>query len=143
MPKVLIATDADSVAEDVTAALAEQGTEVVRVRHGRDVVKKLKTEGLFSLVVLDLQIGNMGGMAVCMDIRHEQGSNRLPTTPVLMLLDRSADVFLAKRSGADGWLVKPLNALRLRRAADTVRRGESYTEHADVVTVSATAPETS
>ena len=39
-----------------------------------------------------------------------------PTSPVLMLLDRRADVFLARRSDADGWLVKPLDAFRLRRA---------------------------
>ena len=29
-----------------------------------------------------------------------------------MLLDRDADVFLARRSDADGWLVKPLDAFR-------------------------------
>jgi hypothetical protein len=56
-----------------------------------------------------------------------------------MLLDRAPDVFLAKRSGADGWLVKPLDAIRLRRASGALRRGESYTEHADVVTVPAVA----
>ena len=34
-----------------------------------------------------------------------------------MLLDRDADVFLARRSDADGWLVKPLDAFALRAAA--------------------------
>ena len=62
------------------------------------------------LVVLDLQIGNMGGIAACLHLRHEAGAGRLPDVPVLMLLDRQADVFLAKRSGADGWVVKPLDA---------------------------------
>ena len=33
-----------------------------------------------------------------------------------MLLDRRPDVFLARRSGAEGWLVKPLDPIRLRRA---------------------------
>ena len=80
------------------------------------------------LVVLDLQIGNMGGMATCMDIRLESGAGRLPDVGVLMLLDRSADVFLAQRSNADGWLIKPLDAFRLRRAADAILRDETYQE---------------
>jgi DNA-binding response OmpR family regulator len=45
-----------------------------------------------------------------------------------MLLDRIADVHLAKRSGADGWLVKPLDPLRLRRAVRAVLRGDTYRE---------------
>jgi hypothetical protein len=45
-----------------------------------------------------------------------------------MLLDRAADMHLARRSGAEGWLVKPLDALRLRRAADALVAGGRYTE---------------
>ena len=59
----------------------------------------------------------MGGMATCMSIRHEEGMGRIPITAVLMLLDRAADTFLARRADADGWLIKPLDAFRLRRAA--------------------------
>jgi len=53
---------------------------------------------------------------------------------VLMLLDREADVHLAKRSGADGWLVKPLDALRLQLAARSIVQKaptmEAWTESA-------------
>jgi hypothetical protein len=45
-----------------------------------------------------------------------------------MLLDRDADVFLAQRSGAEAWLVKPLDALRLRKAIAAAVAGDSYTE---------------
>ena len=91
------------------------------------MVPALKVEPA-DLVVLDLQIGNMGGMAVCMDIRLEAGADRLPDVGVLMLLDRAADVFLAQRCHADGWLIKPLDAFRLRRAADAILRDETYEE---------------
>jgi len=77
------------------------------------------------LVILDLQIGNMGGIAACLNLRHEAGAERLPDVPVLMLLDRQADVFLAKRSGADGWIVKPLDAFSLRRAATSILEGDA------------------
>jgi DNA-binding NarL/FixJ family response regulator len=43
-----------------------------------------------------------------------------------MLLDRKADVHLARRSGANGWIIKPLDALRLQRAANAVAGGESW-----------------
>ena len=78
--------------------------------------------------MLDLQIGNMGGMAACMAIRLEESGGRLPHLPVLMLLDRVADLFLARRSHADGWLVKPLDAFRLRRAADALLAGGEWFE---------------
>ena len=78
--------------------------------------------------IFDLQIGSMGGMAVTMALRLDESSGRLPHVPVLMLLDRVADVHLARRSGADGWLVKPLDPLRLRRAVRAVLDGGTYHE---------------
>lgn len=126
MPDVLLATDADWIHEEVAAALDGDHT-VLRVRRGADV-RDTVAEYEPALVVLDLQIGNMGGMATCMDLRLESGAGRLPDTAVLMLLDRQADVFLARRSDADGWLVKPLDALRLRRAADALLAGGDYHE---------------
>jgi DNA-binding response OmpR family regulator len=120
--EVLIATDSDAVFDEVEAALADETTRVVRVRAGASVgdVVESKTP---DLVVLDMQIGNMGGIAACLHLRLEAGDGRLPHVPVLMLLDRKADVFLARRSGADGWLVKPLEAFALRRAASAILEG--------------------
>jgi two-component system nitrate/nitrite response regulator NarL len=78
------------------------------------------------LVILDLQIGNMGGIAACLHLRNEAGDGRLPEVPVLMLLDRDADVHLARRSGAEGWVVKPLDAFALRaKATEVLRQGAS------------------
>jgi DNA-binding response OmpR family regulator len=120
--QVLIATDSDAVSDEVEAALADETTRVVRVRAGADVGEVVATDTP-DLVILDLQIGNMGGIAACLHLRHEAGDGRLPDVPVLMLLDRQADVFLARRSGADGWIVKPLDAFALRRAATAVLEG--------------------
>jgi DNA-binding response OmpR family regulator len=46
--------------------------------------------------------------------------------PVLFLLDRRPDVFLARRAEAEGWLVKPLNPIRLRKAIQAVLTGQRY-----------------
>lgn len=127
MPDVLIATDADWIHDEVEAALGGPDTNVRRVRHGHDVPPEVARQTP-DLVVLDLQIGNMGGMATCLALRLEAGAGRLPSLPVLMLLDRSADVFLARRSEADGWLIKPLDAFRLRKSATALLEGGNYTE---------------
>jgi len=78
------------------------------------------------LVILDLQIGSMGAIAVCMDLRLEEGAGRLDHVPVLVLLDRRADVFLARRVEADGWLIKPLDPIRLRKAIRALLAGDTY-----------------
>jgi DNA-binding response OmpR family regulator len=124
---VLLATDANWIFEEVDGALTEGDAVVRRVTKGSEVLAAIR-EAEPDLVVLDLQIGNMGGMAACMAIRLEESGGRLPHLPVLMLLDRDADLFLARRSHADGWLVKPLDAFRLRRAAEALLAGGEWFE---------------
>ena len=124
---MLLATDADWIHEDVDAAIAGDDIEVLRVREGAEVLPatyRLEPD----LIVLDLQIGNMGGMAACMDLRLDESVGKLEVPPILMLLDRDVDAFLAHRSQADGWLVKPLDAFRLRRAATALLGGQTYRE---------------
>lgn len=127
MPRVLLATDADRIHEDVDAAVAGDDIEVLRVREGVEVLPATHA-GKPDLVILDLQIGNMGGMAACMDLRLDESVDLLDHTPVLMLLDRDADIFLAERSQADGWVVKPIDALKLRRAAMALLAGDTWRE---------------
>jgi len=129
---VLLATDADWIHREVDAALADDELTVYRVRAGVDVIPAMK-EVEPDLVILDLQIGNMGGMATCIAIRNEESVDRVPITAVMILLDRAADTFLAHRAEADGWLVKPLDSFRLRKAADTLIEGYSYYEGVDEV----------
>jgi DNA-binding response OmpR family regulator len=133
VPTVLLATDADWIFDEVDAALASADTTVYRVRAGIDVLEAIDQVAP-DLVILDQQIGNMGGMATCMAIRNAEGIDRIPITAVLMLLDRAHDAFLARRHDADGYLVKPLDAFRLRRAARVLLDGEGWFEPIDEVT---------
>ena len=124
---ILLATDADWIVDEVTAALGDSETSFAVCRDGRQVVPAIENH-VPALAILDLQVGSMGGMAVTMAMRLDETSGALPHIPVLMLLDRPADVFLAQRSDADGWLIKPLDALRLKRAAIALQAGETYME---------------
>jgi DNA-binding NarL/FixJ family response regulator len=127
VPAVLLATDADWIYEDVDAALTDEDTEVVQVRAGRDVMPAVRQVSP-DLVVLDLQIGNMGGVATALDLQQGFESDEVARVPILLLLDRPADVPMARRTGVQGWLIKPLDSFRLRRAARALTAGETYFE---------------
>ena len=116
---ILVATDADFVLDEVVAALSGPDTSFTVCRNGRDVsgVVAARTP---DIAILDLQIGSMGAMAVTMALRLDESAGMAPHVPVLMLLDRRADLHLAKRSAADGWIVKPLDALTLQLAVDRI-----------------------
>ncbi len=116
---ILVATDADYVLHDVTAALGGPDVSFTVCRNGRDVAGVVK-QRTPDLVVLDLQIGSMGAMAVTMSLRLDESSGGLPHVKILMLLDRAADIHLAKRCAADAYLIKPLNPLSLNRAARAI-----------------------
>jgi len=112
---VLLATDADWLFDDVVASLGGS-YDIHRVRAGADVLPALGSVDA-DLIILDLQIGSMGGVATSLLVKQEMRAGRLDDTPVLLLLDREADEYLAGTSTADSWLVKPLNSLLLRRTA--------------------------
>jgi len=133
VPTVLLATDADWIFDEVDAALGASETKVYRVRAGVDVLQAIDVVEP-DLVILDQQIGNMGGVATCMAIRNAEGVDRIPITAVLMLLDRGHDAFLARRHDADGYLVKPIDAFRLRKATKMLLDGEGWFEPIDEVT---------
>ena len=114
MAKVVVAADGKWIRDQVRTALASSDTEVIEVTRGQDV-RAAVAEHAPDLVVLDMQIGNMGGVATAIDLHLEADAGRLPDTRILLLLDREADRFLAKRAAADAELVKPLDAGTLRR----------------------------
>src|SRR6476469_6700153 len=114
--KVRVAADAEWVRKQVRAAFVAPGQEVVEVTRGQDV-RAAFAEHEPDLVILDMQIGNMGGVAVAIDLRLEESAGRLDRATILLLLDREADEFIARRADVDLMLVKPVDAGVLRRAA--------------------------
>ena len=87
---ILVAADAKWVRDLVKSACTAQGQQVIEVTRGqdvRDVVGKDRPD----LVILDMQIGNMGGVAVAIDLRLEESGGRLDRANILLLLDREAE----------------------------------------------------
>jgi len=116
MTTILVAAEAKWVRDQVRSAFVGPGQQVVEVTRGQDVRNAVDANQP-DLVVLDLQIGNMGGVAVAIDLRLEESGGRLPHSRILLLLDRRDDAFIARRADVDLTLVKPVDAGVLRRAA--------------------------
>ena len=95
MTTILVAAEAKWVRDQVRSAFVGPGQEVVEVTRGQDVRDTFAAVEP-DLVVLDLQIGNMGGVAVAIDLRLEESGGRLPHARILLLLDRRDDAFIAR-----------------------------------------------
>ncbi|MFI5046587.1 MAG: PleD family two-component system response regulator [Acidimicrobiia bacterium] len=117
MSSILVAADAQWVRDLVKTACTRPGQRVIEATRGQDVRDIVGREQP-DVVVLDMQIANMGGIAVSIDLRLEGAAGRIPDVSILLLLDRVADRFLAKRADADGELVKPVDPATLRRTID-------------------------
>jgi CheY-like chemotaxis protein len=117
MADILVVADEPWVLTDVRAALGDSRytlTESSDPRLAAETVAATRPDA----VVVDLQVGSMGGMAVTRAVRHAFIGSDIEAPPVILLLDRDADAFLAGRSGAAAWVRKPFGSFDLRQAID-------------------------
>ena len=129
MADLLVVSDSPNVREEIKASIPDDTITVRELTRGADVRPEIHRKTP-DLLVLDSQVGSMGGMATALDLHLEAGAGRGPHVPVLMLLDRRADVFLARRSSAEGWLVKPLDPMRTTKAITALLAGGTYEDTA-------------
>lgn len=123
---MLIAADAPWVREEIRSVLSGLPDVSIREVDSGAAAVAAVAEQEPDLAILDFQIGNMGAIAVTLELRLEESADRLDHVPVLVLVDRRPDVFLARRSDAEGWLVKPLNPIRVRKAVAALLAGGTY-----------------
>jgi CheY-like chemotaxis protein len=113
MPLALVIADSSWVVNDVLASLPLGGWEIEVLEEPTESATRVEEVGP-DVVIVDLQVKNMGGMAVVREIKSTVAADDLPR--LVILLDRAVDAFLAKRAGADAWVVKPFSAHDLRQA---------------------------
>jgi DNA-binding response OmpR family regulator len=119
MPDVLLVTDAEWVRNDVEAAIAHPSTSITVVDDpGRAAAAAANQT--YDLIVVDMQVRSMGGMAIVRRLKDAIATENVASTPILLMLDREADRFLAKRAGADIHLLKPFTAQDFRTAVDSL-----------------------
>lgn len=105
---VLVVSDNPSVRRELEYGFSSS-IEVSFVIDAREALRNLEKTDV-SAVVVDLQTGSAGGYGLARDMAADA---RLRGIPVLMLLDREQDDWLARTAGAKRWRVKPVGADQL------------------------------
>jgi two-component system, OmpR family, response regulator len=100
--KVLIVEDEARIASFLVKGLRARGYGVEHVSTGGDGLARLRSDGDFDVVLLDLGLPDVDGLDVLRDIR-----GRGLHIPVIILTARAADREAGLRLGADEFLVKP------------------------------------
>lgn len=123
--RVLLVEDDPQLGDGLTVGLRQSGFAVDWVKDGAAADQALSTE-TFDVVVLDLGLPKLGGMEVLKRIR-----TRGQTLPALILTarDTTADKIAGLDSGADDYLVKPVDLDELAaRIRALVRRAAGRAE---------------
>lgn len=123
MARILIVEDDPDIAALLVHYLENAGHTTTRLSNGAEVMRQLQGEPA-DLVVLDLMLPGMTGMAVCDALRADPATAHVP---VIMLTARGeeADRVAGLERGADDYVTKPFSpkelvarvAARLRRPA--------------------------
>ncbi len=110
-PRALVVEDEPAIRELVGLHLGLEGLACSMAPDGRVALQALR-DTRFDIVILDLMIPHVDGVAICRAMRRE-GPN--VQTPVLMLTARreESDKVLGLESGADDYLTKPFGIREL------------------------------
>ena len=123
MIRVLLVDDNAIVRRGIASLLADaQGIEVVGEAGNGEQAVRLSAELRPDVVLMDLRMPVLDGIAATTRLRVEQ-----PAVRVLALttFDDDEDVFAALRAGAVGYLLKDVSSAKLVEALVAARRGES------------------
>ena len=110
-PRVLIVEDEPNIRELVTLHLGLEGFVCEGVGDGRMALGRIEAER-FDLLVLDLMIPGLDGLALCRAVRNGRMNQDVP---ILMLTARrdESDKVVGLESGADDYLTKPFGVREL------------------------------
>lgn len=121
MSRVLVVEDEAHIRELIQLHLGLEGLDIEAVADGQDAMARANAES-FDLIILDLMLPGVDGIAICRAVRRE-GPNQ--DVPILMLTARreESDKVLGLESGADDYLAKPFGIRELvARARALLRR---------------------
>ena len=119
MPRVLLVEDETAIAQTVLYALRAEGFEAVHCLTGGDALLHARSEP-FDLAVLDVGLPDIGGFALCRELRRDRD------LPVIFLTAQAAeaDRILGLEIGADDYVSKPFSPRELvARVRAVLRRG--------------------
>jgi two-component system phosphate regulon response regulator PhoB len=128
--KILVVDDEPDALELIKFNLKREGFEVLTASDGSEALRLARTQ-LPDLVVLDLMLPEIDGLAVCKALRSQPETAGLP---VIMLTAKAAEIdrVLGLELGADDYVTKPFSlrelVLRIRNLLGRRRPADSPSE---------------
>ena len=109
--RVMTVDDSPTVRQALETTLRQAGYDVVEAVDGRDALDKW-TDGPVDMLVTDLNMPNLDGIALIKEIRQKPGNRFMP---IIMLTSESQPEMKeeGKKAGASGWIVKPFKPEQL------------------------------
>jgi two-component system alkaline phosphatase synthesis response regulator PhoP len=121
---ILVIEDDPEIASVVVMNIEELGLKAEHAADGQTGLRKALS-GEYGLVVLDLMLPKLDGLAVCSGIREKD-----PHTPILMLTAKAEEIdrVVGLEIGADDYLTKPFSVRELMaRIRALLRRSQAGT----------------
>ena len=117
---ILVVDDSKSIREVVSFVLQKQGYNVLIGVNGKDALKHFKGNTI-SLVITDLHMPEMDGIALIKEIRNTSDYTHIPI--VFLTTETSKEKKTeAKNAGATGWMVKPFQPEELIKVLNKLIR---------------------
>jgi two-component system, OmpR family, response regulator len=117
MPTILVADDEAHIRDVVQYTLEREGHRVLTAADGAQALARAR-EGGIDLVILDVLMPELDGLAVCRRLREERA------IPIIFLSSRAEEVdrVLGLELGGDDYVVKPFSPRELAARVKTVLR---------------------
>ncbi|MBX9455097.1 MAG: response regulator [Rhizobium sp.] len=115
---ILTVDDSASIRMTTKIALTNAGYQVTEAVDGQDGLTKA-TSGSYDLIVTDLNMPNMNGLAMIKALRQSPAHTGIP----IIFLTTESDAEMknqAKAAGATGWITKPFDPDQLVKIARKV-----------------------
>ncbi len=128
--RILIVDDDEKIRNLISIYLENEGYKTIKVKDALEALKVLE-EDTMDLIMLDIMMPQMDGIAACMKIREERNM------PIIMVSAKSEemDKIYGLSSGADDYITKPFNPMELiARVKSQLRRYKKYNKEANVDT---------
>lgn len=126
IPKILIVDDDRAIAQLVSDALEDEGFEPMIRHDGVQALSLIQQSPDFSLIILDIMMPEMDGLALCSKIRD------IVSCPILFVTakSRTLDTLVGLEMGADDYIAKPFVVEELVARVKAHLRRETRKVHA-------------
>jgi DNA-binding response OmpR family regulator len=103
--KILVVDDEAIIVGTVTLILQSRGYEVISASNGSEGLAKAKSEHP-DLILLDIMMPVMNGHDVCVKLKADRNTKKIPVIMFTGQGDREA-ILRAHQTGADDYILKP------------------------------------